>query len=313
MISGPMGGVQGVVKRGGKGSGKKGGFPSRRKMPLKGLRKGWHIMMLYRERPDGALLDQKYYYEGTITDKRVGWDNRESYVELSGCLKLNEEGEIISKEGTKRLFDAFIDECDEVEEIERPYSTAYKAAHGIGGMVGSSTSSSSGEGGGMMPGMMGMMPMGMPMMMPQMMGMPMMGMMPAAPMMGMMPMQMPMMGMMPMAAAPSMQSMAAAGAVPSQAQAGAGCAGQAGAAMVPGSAMAATASMGSPMAPFQGGAAAENAALPEPKNKEVMVSESDRAGFCKAGPAMPPSGLQDAGVPMTAFNYDRRSRSRSRG
>jgi len=226
-MSGPCGGNAGAIPRGGKGHGK-GGFPSKRKMPLKGLRKGGYILVSYREKKAPGQLDEKVDYEGKIIDKRVGWDNRESYVELEDCIRLNAEGEIVAKEGNKRLFDAFIEDCEEVEKTERPLcAELMRAAVGAGRKAGGTAGATDSDGGagcggahmGMGMGCMGM-GMGMEAMMPAMMaaahggacgmmpsmgmgGMP-MGMMPMMGMGGMhmgMPMGMmgmPMMGMMPM-------------------------------------------------------------------------------------------------------------------
>mmetsp|Transcript_115180 Transcript_115180/g.332713 ORF Transcript_115180/g.332713 Transcript_115180/m.332713 type:complete len:268 (+) Transcript_115180:135-938(+) len=231
-ITGPCGGQPGAVPRGGKAYGK-GGFPSKRKMPLKGLRKGGYIFVSYKEKKAPGMIEEKVEYEGVIVDKRVGWDNRESYVELDECVRLNAEGQIVAREGRKKLFDAFIDECEEVEKAERALSPELAAAEGVnkaGGadsadetarammnmaaamapnveaMLAMGAAAAASASNPMAPAMgmpmgCGMMPMGM---MP--MGMMPMGMMPMG-MMGMMPMQMQMgmgtpMGMMAMPTMP---------------------------------------------------------------------------------------------------------------
>lgn len=48
-------------------------------------------------------------YEGKIVDKRVGSEDKESYVELKDCLTLNPEGKIVAIEKMKRLTDSFIE------------------------------------------------------------------------------------------------------------------------------------------------------------------------------------------------------------
>ncbi|CAE7251547.1 unnamed protein product [Symbiodinium natans] len=217
MASGPCGGVAGAAPRGGKG-------PGQRRMLLKGLRMGAHVFIRYREKKGPGVVEERLDFEGTIADKRVGWDNRESYVELKECIRLNRDGEIIEIVGKKQLFDAFIEEVEVVEKTERRLSAELQAAqsaqrakakktpaHGpgaqvalgsvpqVGGAKGEDSDSDDGVTPGMLPGMMfgmgnmgpmgmGMMPMGMPM------GMGFMPMMPMA-----MPMAMPGMTMMPTA------------------------------------------------------------------------------------------------------------------
>jgi len=116
-MSGPMGGNPGAQPRAGKGN-------SQRKMPLKGLRMGSFVLICYREKR--GHQDEKVDYEGTIVDKRVGWDNRESYVELKDCVKLNRDGEIIAREGKKKLIDAFIDDCEAADSDMADILNKYK-------------------------------------------------------------------------------------------------------------------------------------------------------------------------------------------
>merc|ERR1719247_2132689 len=117
-MMGPMGGHSGA-RAPGKGN-------SQRKMPMKGLRIGSYVLICYREKK--GHVEEKVDYEGTIADKRVGQDNRESYVELKDCVKLNNNGEIIAREGKKRLVDAFIEDCDVIDKDDRPVSAQLAAA-----------------------------------------------------------------------------------------------------------------------------------------------------------------------------------------
>ena len=48
-------------------------------------------------------------YEGKIVDKRVGIEDKESYVELKDCLTLNADGKIVHIDKMKRLTDSFIE------------------------------------------------------------------------------------------------------------------------------------------------------------------------------------------------------------
>ena len=43
-------------------------------------------------------------------DKRVGSEDKESYVELKDCLTLNTDGKIIAIDKLKRLTDSFIED-----------------------------------------------------------------------------------------------------------------------------------------------------------------------------------------------------------
>ncbi|CAE7323574.1 unnamed protein product, partial [Symbiodinium pilosum] len=97
-------------------------------MLLKGLRLGAHVAIRYREKRGFGVLEERLDYEGTIADKRVGWDNRESYVELKECIRLNRDGEIIEIVGRKQLYDAFIEEVEVVEKAERRISAELQAA-----------------------------------------------------------------------------------------------------------------------------------------------------------------------------------------
>jgi len=176
-MSGPLGGQPGAAPRGGKG-------PGQRRMLLKGLKMGSYVLICYREKKGLGYVEERVDYEGTIVDKRVGWDNRESYVELKDCIRLNSKGEIAVRGGKKRLFDAFIEDCEVVERSDRPLSAELAAAEGL--IAGTPEDSSSGAqtgctgfvpAGCMMPmgmGMGAMMPMmmagGMPMGMPLAMG-----------------------------------------------------------------------------------------------------------------------------------------------
>ncbi|CAE7257186.1 unnamed protein product, partial [Symbiodinium necroappetens] len=122
--------------------------------------------------------NERLDFEGTIADKRVGWDNRESYVELKECLRLNRDGEIVEVVGKKQLYDAFIEEVEVVEKTERRLSAELRAtqqakAKAKKGPPGAAPVQPKGEGSdsddgpvsGMLPGLMfGMGPMGMGMM-----------------------------------------------------------------------------------------------------------------------------------------------------
>eukprot|EP00441_Pelagodinium_beii_P043863 CAMPEP_0197641392 /NCGR_PEP_ID=MMETSP1338-20131121/15377_1 /TAXON_ID=43686 ORGANISM="Pelagodinium beii, Strain RCC1491" /NCGR_SAMPLE_ID=MMETSP1338 /ASSEMBLY_ACC=CAM_ASM_000754 /LENGTH=200 /DNA_ID=CAMNT_0043214371 /DNA_START=80 /DNA_END=678 /DNA_ORIENTATION=+ len=115
-MSGPCGGVSGAPPRGGKG-------PGQRRMLLKGLRMGAHVFIAYKEKQGGpGAREERNDFEGTIVDKRVGWDNRESYVELKECIRLNADKEIIEEVGKIKLIDAFIEDVQVIEKEERAFS-----------------------------------------------------------------------------------------------------------------------------------------------------------------------------------------------
>lgn len=175
-MSGPLGSVQGYMKTfGPPGRGKK-------RFVTKGFKLGSYVVIKYKIGPETFIE-----YEGKIVDKRVGSEDKESYVELKDCLTLNPEGKIVAIEKMKRLTDSFIEECrftekrTETPQIEvTPEQPEEKADE---------------ESSSVMPGMMPM-----PGMLPNMMmpGMMMPGMM--MPMAGMLPTMMPLMPMMPMMA-----------------------------------------------------------------------------------------------------------------
>merc|ERR1719433_2162407 len=135
-----MGGQPGAALRAGKGQ-------SNRRMHLKGLRIGSYVIIQYREKKHGHI-DAKVDYEGTLVDKRVGWENRESYVELKDCLQLNDRGEIVAREDKKRLIDAFIEDCDVVDKKERPLSPELAKAEGSNNSQAAGDDASAGTTGG---------------------------------------------------------------------------------------------------------------------------------------------------------------------
>lgn len=68
------------------------------------FRLGSYVVIKYKIGPETFIQ-----YEGKIVDKRVGSEDKESYVELKDCLTLNPEGKIVAIEKMKRLTDSFIE------------------------------------------------------------------------------------------------------------------------------------------------------------------------------------------------------------
>eukprot|EP00930_Biecheleria_cincta_P102424 TRINITY_DN94157_c0_g1_i1.p1 TRINITY_DN94157_c0_g1~~TRINITY_DN94157_c0_g1_i1.p1 ORF type:complete len:270 (-),score=62.28 TRINITY_DN94157_c0_g1_i1:24-833(-) len=200
MASGPCGGVAGAVRTGGKGQ---------RRMMTRGIKLGSYVRLMYRL-PGKMSISQEedmHDYEGKLVNKRIGAEDRESYVELKDCLKFSLEGKFLGAEKTRRFIDAFIDKC-EVCEKRDPQPQLDETTPAVGSTAVAAAADADDEdddddddddhhhGGehhiqmmpGMMPGLPTMMPgMPMPMMMP--------GMQMAMPMMSM-PMMMPMNAMM---------------------------------------------------------------------------------------------------------------------
>ena len=55
-------------------------------------------------------------------DKRVGSEDKESYVELKDCLTLNSDGKILAIDKLKRLTDSFIeDHCFAGSSLHRSW------------------------------------------------------------------------------------------------------------------------------------------------------------------------------------------------
>lgn len=142
------------------------GGKGNRRLKTRGINLGSYVHITYRitDRTGSEILE----YEGKLVDKRVGWVDRESYVELKNCKQVNEKGQVLAREEKKRFYDAFIEDCKVTEEKEEPPE---EADGGCGGMF----PMMMGMGGmGMMPGMgmgMGMPGMGMGMGMGMMPGM----------------------------------------------------------------------------------------------------------------------------------------------
>lgn len=68
------------------------------------VRLGSYVVIKYKIAPETFIE-----YEGKIVDKRVGSEDKESYVELKDALTLNAEGKIVAIEKMKRLTDSFIE------------------------------------------------------------------------------------------------------------------------------------------------------------------------------------------------------------
>eukprot|EP00931_Biecheleriopsis_adriatica_P108129 TRINITY_DN82468_c0_g1_i1.p1 TRINITY_DN82468_c0_g1~~TRINITY_DN82468_c0_g1_i1.p1 ORF type:complete len:232 (+),score=65.29 TRINITY_DN82468_c0_g1_i1:67-762(+) len=106
-MSGPMGGHSGYQKTfGPAGRGKK-------RFVTKGFKLGSYVIIKYKH-GNGPAVD----YEGKIVDKRVGSEDKESFVELKNCLTLNEDGKIVAIDASKRLIDSYIEECKMAEKRE---------------------------------------------------------------------------------------------------------------------------------------------------------------------------------------------------
>lgn len=108
-MSGPMGGGQGRKRVIGKGQ---------RRMATRGFKLGSYVSISYRDPDRAHSMVPNIIYEGKIADKRVGHQDRESYVELKDCLVINEQGQVVAKGDRKRLMDAFIEECELAEPRE---------------------------------------------------------------------------------------------------------------------------------------------------------------------------------------------------
>ncbi|CAE7176497.1 unnamed protein product [Symbiodinium pilosum] len=173
-MSGPLGGHQGYTKTfGPAGRGKK-------RFVTKGFKLGSYVIIKYKLGHETFIE-----YEGKIVDKRVGSEDKESYVELKDCLTLNSDGKILAIDKLKRLTDSFIEECRFAEKRETTPQVEVAQEDGAAQADPEADEAATGM---MMPGMMPMMP---GMMMPPMM-------MPPAMMPGVMPMMPGVVPMLPM-------------------------------------------------------------------------------------------------------------------
>lgn len=89
-----------------------------RRMATRGFKMGTYVSIKYRDPDRAHSMEPNMHYEGKICDKRVGGQDRESYVELKDCIRINEHGQVIARGDKKRLMDAFIEECEAVEPRE---------------------------------------------------------------------------------------------------------------------------------------------------------------------------------------------------
>lgn len=111
-MSGPLGGQPGWQRTFGKG---------KKRFITKGIKIGSYVIITYRV-PNNKFghAEDAADYEGKIIDKRVGSDDRESYVELKDALRLNPSGQCVRIEKTKRLYDAYIEDCKATEKRTEP-------------------------------------------------------------------------------------------------------------------------------------------------------------------------------------------------
>merc|ERR1719399_2707624 len=92
----------------------------------KGIRMGSYVRIYYRVPGKPGATEQEILYEGKIVDKRVGGQDRESYVELENCMELDSEDRLVETTKRKRLSDAYIEHCKVVEKRETPPEPAPK-------------------------------------------------------------------------------------------------------------------------------------------------------------------------------------------
>lgn len=88
----------------------------------KGIKLGSWVAVSYRV-PIKQEIDENDtgHYEGKIVDKRIGGQDRESFIELKDVLKVDIDGNVIGKEKHKRLIDAFIEECKVIEKRDQSW------------------------------------------------------------------------------------------------------------------------------------------------------------------------------------------------
>eukprot|EP00441_Pelagodinium_beii_P038525 CAMPEP_0197633070 /NCGR_PEP_ID=MMETSP1338-20131121/9517_1 /TAXON_ID=43686 ORGANISM="Pelagodinium beii, Strain RCC1491" /NCGR_SAMPLE_ID=MMETSP1338 /ASSEMBLY_ACC=CAM_ASM_000754 /LENGTH=208 /DNA_ID=CAMNT_0043204659 /DNA_START=49 /DNA_END=672 /DNA_ORIENTATION=- len=144
-MSGPMGGTSGAVRIVGKGQ---------RRLMTKGMKLGSYVHVSYRV-PIKQEIDENDtgQYKGKIVDKRIGGQDRESWIELKEVLKVDEDGNVLAKEKNKRLIDAFIEECKVIEKPTESFDEIKTVADQEAAEA-AETAAEEGEGGMMMPGMM---------------------------------------------------------------------------------------------------------------------------------------------------------------
>ncbi|CAE7279014.1 unnamed protein product [Symbiodinium sp. CCMP2592] len=108
-----MGGSAGATRVIGKGQ---------RRLMTKGIKMGSWVAVSYRV-PIKQEIDENDtgHYEGRIIDKRIGGQDRESFIELKDVLKVDIDGNIIGKEKQKRLIDAFIEDCKVIDKRDETW------------------------------------------------------------------------------------------------------------------------------------------------------------------------------------------------
>lgn len=85
-----------------------------RRVATRGLRIGKHVSIKYRDPDTRALI----YYEGKFVDKRVGKEDRDSYIELKDCLRIDKDDHVVERVDKLRLMEPYIEEAEVIEPRE---------------------------------------------------------------------------------------------------------------------------------------------------------------------------------------------------
>eukprot|EP00441_Pelagodinium_beii_P036722 CAMPEP_0197628816 /NCGR_PEP_ID=MMETSP1338-20131121/6953_1 /TAXON_ID=43686 ORGANISM="Pelagodinium beii, Strain RCC1491" /NCGR_SAMPLE_ID=MMETSP1338 /ASSEMBLY_ACC=CAM_ASM_000754 /LENGTH=160 /DNA_ID=CAMNT_0043199815 /DNA_START=86 /DNA_END=564 /DNA_ORIENTATION=+ len=157
-MSGPCGGVSGAVRTFGKGQ-------SQRKMPTRGVKLGSYVRVHYRlpGKQSTGQEEDMHDYEGKLVNKRIGAEDRESFVELKECLQFDLDGNFLGMEKTRRLIDAFIEKCEVCEKRDPLPQLAPEGSTAVGSTAKAAADDDDSDDDtpammpGMMPAMMGMM------------------------------------------------------------------------------------------------------------------------------------------------------------
>mmetsp|Transcript_89501 Transcript_89501/g.158883 ORF Transcript_89501/g.158883 Transcript_89501/m.158883 type:complete len:312 (-) Transcript_89501:184-1119(-) len=126
-MSGPMGGIAGMVRQ----------KPvSNRRMPTRGFKMGSYVKICYRCSGKHGGEEDNADYEGKLVDKRIGGEDRESYVTLKDCLMFDLDGNFLEKLKSKKLVDAYVETCELADKRSKTPEREAPAAGATGGTAG---------------------------------------------------------------------------------------------------------------------------------------------------------------------------------
>eukprot|EP00913_Durusdinium_trenchii_P017393 g16351.t1 len=77
---------------------------------------GSYVRITYRCAGKHGTEEDNANYEGKLVDKRIGGEDRESFITLKDCLVFDLWGRFVEKLKSKKLIDAYVQTCEHAEK-----------------------------------------------------------------------------------------------------------------------------------------------------------------------------------------------------